>query len=292
MLLNVSVCFNRCEVRKVWVEISWSHWKSGSLLCGAMSLCLNIQTHVEIHIQRLGHAWHFSLCHLRQWLTWLRPAQPWELQVWGDAGKHQLRSNRTAFWMVSFQYVSNSCTTHCSQNWGLEIVADVLETEVLQLEIMEFHHRISASRGSASKISESTRIFSWLDSVWRYSPDTLFDLTVWLHFHKALLFQQKPTEDGSMVHGSVKPVRFCLDCVLWETLEETRKLQSNAIKDIIFSNNSRSHQLLNPSFFEANGLESGSKADMLRMIEKSAFGSQLVGRGFSSGIRLDCWSDW
>lgn len=48
-----------------------------------------------------------------------------------------------------------------------------------------------------------------------------------------------------------------------------------------FSNNSRSpHQLLNPSFFEANGLESGSKADMLRLIEKSAFGSQLVGRDF------------
>lgn len=174
---------------------------------------------------------------------------------------------------------------------GLEIVADVLETEVLQLEIMEFHHRISES--SASKISQSTGIFFMaFFRVWRYSPDTLFDLTVWLHFHKALLFQQKPTEDGSMVHGSVKPVRFCLDCVLWETLEETRKLQSNAIKDIIFSNNSRSHQLLNPSFFEANGLESGSKADMLRLIEKSAFGSQLVGRGFSSGIRLDCWSDW
>ena len=114
---------------------------------------------------------------------------------------------------------------------GLEIVADVLETEVLfPLFAWEFHHRISES--SASELSQSTRIFLWLCSVWRYSPDTLFDLTAWLHFHKALLFQQKPTEDGSMVHGSVKPVRFCLDCVLWETLEETRKLQSNAIKDL------------------------------------------------------------
>ena len=82
------------------------------------------------------------------------------------------------------------------------------------------------------------------------------------------------------VHGSVEPVRFCLDCVLWETLEETRKLQKYCNKGHIFANTSRSHQLLNPSFFEANGLESGSKADMLRMIEKSAFGSQLVGRDF------------
>lgn len=63
-------------------------------------------------------------------------------------------------------------------------------------------------------------------------------------------------------------------------MEETRKLQKYCNKGHIFSNTSRSHQLLNPSFFEANGLESGSKADMLRMIEKSAFGSQLVGRDF------------
>ena len=64
---------------------------------------------------------------------------------------------------------------------GLDIVADVLETEVLQLfTCMEFHHRIPAKR-KPSEISQSTGIFPWLCSVWRYSPDALFDLTEFCH---------------------------------------------------------------------------------------------------------------